>query len=181
VEVPFTRDVGPLRDAMELWRAYGTTALHDAVSWLPEITGTELSRRNAAILITDGDDNSSTLTAANARDIVARSKLPVYVLGIESGNPYRSRKSGGALYPVATILNLLAYVTGGSYYSVKGPSDVTEACHRIVEDVRSQYVLAFPLSGEGKDRYRSIRVEVKKKHSKAVHRQGYTGGAPASR
>ena len=37
VEVPFTTDLGAVREAMAAWEAYGTTALHDAIARLPEI------------------------------------------------------------------------------------------------------------------------------------------------
>jgi hypothetical protein len=50
VDVPFTSDLEQLHGAMDSWAPYGTTALHDAVSWLPEMTLEITSTKRAAVL-----------------------------------------------------------------------------------------------------------------------------------
>ncbi len=88
VDVPFTEDMGALRESVARWEAYGKTALHDAVGRLPEISGDSRNVKRAAILVTDGVDNASALSANEARELVRRAELPVYVLGLESGDPF---------------------------------------------------------------------------------------------
>ncbi len=58
VDVPFTQDIEAAREAVSSWEAWGTTALQDAVAWLPEITLEKTSIKRAAIVVTDGLDNA---------------------------------------------------------------------------------------------------------------------------
>ena len=97
IDVPFTENQRPLRETLERWEAYGKTGLHDAVSLLPQITGDSRNVKRAVILITDGADNASQVTPNQARDIVRRASLPVYVLGLESGDPYAVSAEGEKL------------------------------------------------------------------------------------
>jgi Ca-activated chloride channel family protein len=182
VDVPFTEDIGALRESIALWDPYGKTGLHDAVSRLPRISGDSRNVKRAAILITDGVDNASLITALEARSVVQRSELPVYVLGLESGDPYAVSTSGQEVYAYADVLNLLAHQTGGRYFSIGGPEDLKEACAEIADELRYQYVLGFETAGTGTPGYHRIAVAVKGRKVKQVtHRKGYKGLAPAPR
>lgn len=177
VEVPFTADVSVLGEAMGAWRAYGTTALHDAVAWLPDVTVRDRGTRRAAVLITDGADNASALEPAAARALVRRARLPVYVLGLSTGSPFKLDPEGRKLHRYADVLNLLAHQTGGRYYSIQGEADAV--CEAIDEELRSQYVLGFA-TGTGQIGYRSIRVTVPGRKVEVLHRRGYNGRLPAA-
>ncbi len=178
VDVPFTADPQPLREAVSAWEASGTTALNDAVAWLPEITAEQMSFKRAAILITDGVDNRSTMTPQQARDAVRKAELPVYVLGLDAGSPYVLGEDGKKVWRLADTLNLLAVLTGGRYYPVNGPYDMKEACAAIAEDLRHQYVLGFSTSNSGASGYHSLRVEVAGRSRTVMFRRGYRGGPP---
>ncbi|MFN7943503.1 MAG: VWA domain-containing protein [Thermoanaerobaculia bacterium] len=180
VDVPYTEDLATLREAVASWEGYGRTALHDAVAWLPEITLSGRSVKRAAVLISDGVDNASTMTAAEARDLVRRAELPVYVIGLESGDPYEVDAAGKKLYRYADVLNLLAYMTGGRYFSVRGPEDLKEVCATIEEELHRQYILGFETVANGHSKFREIDVKVD--NSKAIRvltRRGYEGLPPA--
>jgi len=179
VDVPFTEDRDAVRDAVSRWEAYGKTALHDAVAWLPDISGDSRNVKRAAVLLTDGADNASKITAAEARELVSKAELPVYVLGLESGDPFEVRSDGEKVYRYADVLNLLARFTGGRYFPIQGPDDLKEACATIAEDMRYQYVLGFDTTGTGTSEWRPISVIVKKKGVQVVARRGYRGTPPA--
>ena len=179
LEVPFTPDVAVLVAATETWRGYGTTALHDAVARLPDVAVQDHGVRRAAVLITDGFDNASRLSPTAARDLVRRARLPVYVLGLETGSPYELDAEGRKLYRHADVLNLLAHLTGGRYYSIASQDrDVEAACAAIDDELRSQYVLGFAVGGEAQDAYHSIRVTVPGRKVEVRHRLGYSGRLP---
>ncbi len=178
VEVPFTGDTEAVREALAAWDPYGQTALHDAVSLLPEISAGGTHAKRAAILITDGVDNASTIAAAEARDLVRQAQVPVYVLGLGAGSPYEVGESGEKIHRFADVLNLLALYSGGRYFAVDGPDTMKEALVVITEDLRHQYVLGFTTSGSGKEAARRIRVEVDKKNVKVLSRQAYHGTPP---
>jgi len=181
VEVPFTEDLAALREDVDRWRPYGRTALHDAVSLLPQISGASRNLKRAVVLITDGVDNASRLSAAQARQVVRRAELPVYVLGLESGDPRVVSADGDKVYRYADVLNLLAAMTGGRYFPIRGPDEVKEACASIAEELRYQYVLGFETSGIGSSRYRTITVDVRRRGAQVTFRQGYRGTRPARR
>lgn len=179
VDVPFTEDLEPLRESVASWEGWGRTALHDAVSWLPEISGDSRNVKRAAVVITDGADNASRITAAEARELVRSAELPVYVLGLQSGDPFAADDQGEKVYRYADVLNLLASMTGGRYFPIQGPDDLKEACATIAEEMRYQYVLGFDTSGVGTAEWRPISVIVKEKGVRVVARRGYRGTLPA--
>ena len=176
VEVPFTSDSEALSDALAAWRGYGTTAIHDAVAWLPEVAAHEGGTRRAAVLITDGADNASNMSPAAARELVRQARLPVYVLGLGTGSPFDLDPEGRKLHRYADVLNLLSHLSGGRYFSVK--RDVSTVCDAIVEELRAQYVLGFTTGGSASARYRTLEVTVPGKRVEVMHRQGYSGRPP---
>ena len=180
VDVPFTSDVEVAREAIAAWKAYGTTALHDAVAQLAGITASRGALKRAALLITDGVDNSSTVDPEQAREVVRQAELPVYVLGFESGSAYERREAGGKVYRFADTLNLLASLSGGRYYPISRAEDLKAACAGILEDLRHQYVLGFSTVGTGPAREHRLRVEVAGRGKRVLsHRRSYRGTAPA--
>ncbi len=181
VEVPFTSDQSALREAVSRWKAYGTTALHDAVASMPRISLEGRNPKRFAILVTDGVDNASRLTPEQARAVVQDAQLPTYVLGLSAGNPYELSTEGKKIYRYADVLSLLAAVTGGRYYSIANAEDLQKALTAILDDVRHQYVLGFS-TGDGAVRFRRLAVEVKGKDRSrrtVVFRRGYKGTPPA--
>ncbi len=180
VEVPLTTDLGVVREAMASWRGYGTTALHDAVSWLPDIAVREHSVKRAALLISDGVDNASVLSSGAARAMVRQAQMPVYVLGLESGSPFELNAEGRKRHRYADGLNLLAHLTGGQYHAIQGHKGLTEACRAMVEDLRAQYVLGFATGSGGDSAQRALRVDIPGKNVAVVHRRSYTGRLPAT-
>jgi VWFA-related protein len=181
IEVPFTKEQSALREASATWRAYGTTALHDAVSRLPGISLEGRNPKRFALLITDGVDNASRITPEAARAIVQEAHLPTYVLGLDAGNPYELNQAGKKVYRYADVLSLLAAVTGGRYYPISNHEDLRKALAEILDDVRHQYVLGFS-TGDGAVRFRPLTVEVKKSRDRrpVVFRRGYKGAPPAA-
>lgn len=178
VDVPFTSDLTVLREAVGSWKGYGTTALHDAVAWVPTISNEGHNPKRFALLVTDGVDNASRITPEEARGIVRQAQLPVYVIGLGSGNPYELTDKGEKIYRYADVLSLLAATTGGRYYAIANMDDLQKALTAILSDLRHQYVLGFP-TGEGKSSQRDVKVEVKSGDRTVLFRRGYKGPPPA--
>jgi VWFA-related protein len=177
VEVPFTGDLQTLRETLAIWEGYGTTGLYDAVAWLPHLSmaGTRIKR--AAILLTDGVDNASDIPPEQAREIVQRADLPVYVLGIETGGA----EADPASFLYADLLRLLAEGSGGRYHSIASSEEAEAATSAILRELRRQYVLGFSAAGVGPVRYRRVSVEGlgRARRAKLLHRAGYRGALPA--
>jgi Ca-activated chloride channel family protein len=176
VEVPLARAAGAIREAMELWEPFGITGLYDAVSLLPEISLGGGGVKRAAILVSDGIDNASELTPEQARDLVQRAELPVYVFAL----PGRELDDEVATFRYADLLQDLAEATGGQYYALETPTEARRICAAILGELRHRYVLGFSVSGTGPSTYHPIAVEVRgrPRRSGLVHRRGYRGTAP---
>jgi len=183
VDVPFTLDREAVSEALRSWRAYGTTALHDAVAWVPEVAQGRDGVKRAALLITDGLDNASRISPEKARELVRRAQLPVYVLGLGTGSAYATNRDGAKIFRDADLLNLLASLSGGRYFPVAGPDELKEACAELIEDLRQQYVLGFTTAEKGAGKAHQIRVDVDRGllgvERRVSHRTSYRGGEPA--
>lgn len=185
VEVPVTPELEVIEEHLQTWQPYGTTALHDAVSWIPEI---RLTARNvpAVILITDGVDNASVIAPHRAREMARRAEVPIYVVALgrsrhtaETPTAETSEDKESWLY--RDLLRRLAETTGGHYVEVRDLDHTDEACAIIEQALRSRYVLSFQAAAghlPAGERYRSIRVELPGKRLSMRHRAGYTGGPP---
>lgn len=182
VDVPFTDDATAAREAAAGWQGYGRTALHDAVGWLPEISLSGRHQRRAAILLTDGADNASTLSAGLAREMVKRAQLPVYVLALDANAARRTKKKKRQESPTSNraLLETLATTSGGGFFALE-PSEeaIKEACHQIAAELRHQYVLGFRVATEGAVADHRLRVEVTSPRTPIVitHRATFHGGA----
>lgn len=179
VEVPYTSNLGTLREAVKGWKAWGTTALHDAVAAVPTISLQGNNPKRFAILVTDGIDNASRIPPERAREIVRQAQLPFYVIGMDTGSPFEITQEGKKIYRYADVLNLLATTSGGRYFSVSGREELQEALAAILDDLRHQYVLGFS-TGEGPSRQRDLKVEVDAGDRTVLFRRGYKGPPPAS-
>ena len=181
IDVPFTTDRGALRQALDKWEAYGKTALQDAVAKLPGVIHDRPGVKRAALLITDGVDNASSIDAEQARQVLRAAEVPVYVLGLGAGPEVEKEKDADSAeaYRIADMLGLLASRTGGRYHALSGPEALSLAGAEVLEDLRHQYVLGFTMGGSGVPRDHRLDVVVRGRRNRAVSfRHGYFGLAP---
>jgi VWFA-related protein len=145
---------------------------------LPEISvGT--SGKRAAVLITDGVDNASSLTPDEAEKLVQAADLPVYVLALPSHDPQAATDPNTVRF--ADLLRQLAEATGGRYFELEAPGAARRTCASILGELRHQYLLGFSVSGNGPSKYHPIHVDVRGagRHVSLIHRRGYRGTAPS--
>lgn len=171
IKVPATDQRQPLQTALEGWQGYGTTAIHDAVAWLPEIELLRPAYRGGAVLVTDGLDNSSQLKAHRAREIVRESEVPVYVIELGVRRQQESE-------PSDSLLKRLAESSGGAYFAIDSAEDVQQSCTRLLEELRSQYILGFTIHGQDTGHYHRIEVRSKARRHSVAHRRFYRGAPP---
>lgn len=179
VDVPFTHEEAVLAEAMGLWEGYGTTALHDAVAWIPEIAVEGRHPKRAVVLVTDGVDNASQLAPEAAREVVRRARLPVFVLGLGRNGVSRTAAdlAAGGDDTYGALLQRLAHATGGRYLPLARPEHAPAAARDLLDELRHQYVLAFP-TAPGPAAERRLTVSVKTDGATVYHRRAYFGGPP---
>jgi VWFA-related protein len=143
----------------------GSTAMFDSIySVSSDLLRREAGRR-VIILVTDGQDTSSSVKMREAIERTWRSEIIVYSIGI-----------GGPDYGIDTgTLKKIAAETGGRAFFPRNEDDLDKAYAQIDEDLRSQYVMAYtPTNGARDGSFRTIQVKVKNHTDLTVrHRRGY--------
>jgi Ca-activated chloride channel family protein len=157
---------------LETLKPWSTTALYDMVLRVPEVLEKARHHRRAAILLTDGVDNASEISADQATAVARRLDTPIYVLGVEP--PPASANPEGPSFE--EILTLIADASGGHYRRIPQAEQMPEVVDELLNELSSRYILTFVTSGGGTRKWRTIRVTVD--GYQATTRSGYTGTLP---
>ncbi len=152
----------------------GYTGIWDAM-W--ETIENQLSRspeasRRAIVLLSDGDDTSSTIKRQDVIDLAVKTDAVIYAIGMRDAEFPEGKMDSGALKKVSER-------TGGRAFFPMQPSDLTQAFSQIDQELRSQYLVAYsPTNKERDGSYRRIKIEVvnpelRKDKVQLLYRQGY--------
>lgn len=170
--LPFGSPVSQLAPALESLKAYGTTALYDMLTVTPQAMEGSRNLRRAIVLITDGVDTASELTAEDAVKVLESLSDPLYVLGIE---PPPADEELDNSYE--QLLQRFASASGGRYLRVDSAARLPEFAKSLRQELTMRYILDFQPSGVGTVRWRKIEVRVEGSYQVSA-RQGYTGTLP---
>lgn len=157
---------------LETLKPWSTTALYDMVLRVPEVLEKARHHRRAAILLTDGVDNASTISADQAAAVAQRIDTPIYVLGVEPP-PAMASPDGPSF---EEILTLIADSSGGHYRRIPQAEQMPQVVDELLYELSSRYILTFETSGVGARKWRTIDVSVE--GYQATTRSGYTGTLP---
>jgi len=157
---------------LESIKPWSTTALYDMIRRVPEVVSGAGHPRQAVILLTDGVDNASELSADDATLLAQRLKTPIYVIGVEP--PPRQVTADGATYE--EVLELIAGLSGGRYQRVPSTENMPAVVDGLLHELSSRFILSFTTSGVGVKKWRRIDVKVDGYHATA--RKGYFGTLP---
>jgi len=151
----------------------GWTALYDAVATYLERVY-DLDGRKTLVMFSDGVDSRSTLSVNEVFDMVKMSEVSIHAIHFSGG-----RTNGTRLFSEGRFLRQLANETGGSYAMGSSLSKIDELYDKILEELFSQYSLAYVTTNEKRDgKYRKIKVEVDVDDVKTRYRRGYYGPEP---
>jgi Ca-activated chloride channel family protein len=156
---------------LETIRPWSTTALYDMIQRIPEVMERASHPRRAAILLTDGVDNASRVTAAEATAIAEGLDEPIYVLGVE---PPPTASAGSTSYE--DVLKLIAVASGGRYQRIPESGQMPAVARALLDELSSRFIITFATSGVGVEKYRTLEVTVD--GYRATTRKGYTGTLP---
>ena len=157
---------------LETLKPWSTTALYDMVLRVPEVLEKARHHRRAAILLTDGVDNASEISAEDAMAVAQRLDTPIYVLGVEP--PPAMATTDGPSFE--EILTLVADASGGHYRRIPQAEQMPQVVDELLKELSSRYILTFETSGVGARKWRTIEVTVDGYQS--TTRSGYTGTLP---
>ena len=174
---PFTPGLRRLPTELSRVTPFGATSLNDAIARTAERLGSQEGRRRAVVVFTDGRDNASRLTTLEVSTLASSIDVPVYVVEVVAGidNPTAETAAiGPRSSALAGALKDLAHATGGATFVVSGPAERSMIAHRIVDELRHQYLIAFESSGQ--PGWHPLVVRSRAKDLTVRARSGYVAG-----
>jgi VWFA-related protein len=148
----------------------GGTNFYDAVYLACHDKMASEAGRKALIILTDADDNGSTISLNEAVEAAQRADTVIHMLVVYD------RMFGGANFSAA---KKLAEETGGRSIDVHNSKDLLKAFDEISEELRTEYSLGYyPTNTKLDGSFRKLRVEVSNKDDKALTRKGYYSKMP---
>lgn len=175
----FTADRAALGRAIRQTEAGGSTALYNAIyislSELKRIraeSGPDI-RRQAIVLLSDGEDTSSNLEHEEVLDSAKRSEVVVYPIAIrDKETTTESRGWNEAEY----VLRTLAQQTGGRNFQVTEAAQLPGVYSQIADELANQYTLAYESTNTKRDgAWRKIVVTLAHGNGIARTKAGYFG------
>jgi len=174
---PFTAGLQRLPERLQSVRPFGATSLHDAVARTAEKAATRVGLRRAVVVLTDGNDNASRLTASEVSGIASSIDVPVYIIGIVAAIDNPSSDLSATTYERSALTNSLsdlAFWTGGQAFVASSIADRSLTARQIVDELRHQYLIAFEPSGT--PGWHPLVVRAKGKDLTVRARSGYFAG-----
>ena len=165
----FTDKVPLLAAGVQRLSNGGGTALYDAIykafkeKLLRETSDHPI--RKAIVILSDGEDNQSEYTRAQAIEMAERAEVIIYAI---------STDDSGLILRGDKVLEDLASATGGRAFFPYKMKDISRSFAAIEDELRSQYAVSYKPSDFDPDgRYRSIQITALKKDLQVRTRRGY--------
>ena len=175
----FTSNVADLEGAIRRTAAGGSTSLHNAIYIaLKELKKVQARssddiRRQAIIVLSDGEDTSSLVSFEEVLELAKRSETAIYSIGLRSRGPERAR---GSFNESDFVLRQLAQETGGKAYFARAATELTGIYEQISDELSSQYMVGYTSKNPKRDgAWRRIVVRVLESGATARTKQGYYG------
>ncbi len=174
---PFTNEFPALERAIRGTTADGSTALYNSIyislKELKKIKAKseEEIRRQAIVLLSDGDDTSSLLPYEEVLDLAKRSENAIYTIGL------RPPDIGRASFKEAEyVLRQLAQETGGRSFFPTAAHELPKIYDAISQELSTLYSVAYSSRNPSRNgAWRRVVVRVTRPGLATRTRQGYFG------
>ncbi len=180
IDQEFTSDVNKLRDGLGHIESRGGTALYDAVVASADKLVADAKRaKQVLILITDGEDNASSLNLEQTIHRVQQLSGPViYSIGLLFGD----EMSHAEVRHARRALEMLSTETGGIAFFPKSIENIDQIAAEVARDIRNQYTLGYhstkPTTEPG---FRQVHVTAEAKGMTKLTVRTRTGYFPVTR
>jgi Ca-activated chloride channel family protein len=173
---PFTSKTGELEQAIRRTAPGGSTSLFNAVYIsLKELKKVQARnaddiRRQAIIVLSDGEDTSSLVTFEEVLELAKRSETAIYAIGLRSRGGNYSKGFKEAEF----VLRQLAQETGGRAFFPNQIEDLANVYGQIADELSSQYTIGYMSKNQRRDgAWRRVVVRVSRPNTTARTKQGY--------
>lgn len=176
----FTSNIPSLERAIRRTVAGGSTSLYNALYVsLKELRKIQTNpaqevRRQAVILLSDGEDTSSLVSFDEVLELARRSETVIYSIGLMSPDANPSRGFREANF----ALRQFSQETGGRAYFPTDVSTLASIYGQIFDELSSQYTVGYTSRNQRRDgAWRRIVVRVNRPSVTARTKEGYYGPA----
>jgi len=163
-----TTDPDQRLKAVDRLAPWGATALYDVV-----IAGTDMlgrgQGRKAMLVFSDGEDQGSHASLADAERKLEASDVTLYVIAQGRGTKMAALKK---------VMTRLAGASGGRALVTEKPEELRAAFADLLEELSNQYLLGYtPTNGNHDGTLRRLKVEVEG-HAQIRAREAYRAPGP---
>jgi VWFA-related protein len=152
----------------------GYTGIWDAMWMTIEnlLSKTPEGTRRAIVLLSDGDDTSSTIKKQDVIDFAVKSDVAIYSIGFRDRDFPEGKLDTGALRKISDR-------TGGRAFFPTQPDELQASFAQIDQELRSQYLIGYSPTNKNRDgSYRRTRIEIinptlRQNKAQLFYRQGY--------
>ena len=174
----FTNSGPELEHAIHKTSAGGSTSMYNAVyialKDLKKIVAknTEEIRRQAIVLLSDGEDTSSLLPFEEVLDLAKRSETAIYSIGLRSPDGPGTTTKG--FKEAEFVLRQFSQETGGRSFFPNQVSDLANVYGQISDELSSQYTVGYTSRNSRHDgSWRRVVVRVNRPNLTARTKLGY--------
>ncbi len=175
---PFSNSASELEQAIRKTSAGGSTSLYNAVYIaLKDLkkavaTNADEIRRQAVIVLSDGEDTSSLLPFEEVLDLAKRSETAIYAIGLRNAEGPSTSMKG--FKEAEFVLRQFAVETGGRAFFPSQVADLSAIYGQIADELSSQYTVGYTSKNMRRDgAWRRIVVRVSRPNVTARTKQGY--------
>jgi Ca-activated chloride channel family protein len=173
---PFSNDVAALEKAIRDTSAGGSTSLYNAVYIaLNEMKklrarSVEEIRRQAIVVLSDGEDTSSLLPFEEVLELAKRSVTAIYAIGLHSKEPRVASSFNEADF----VLKSLCQETGGRAFFPQAVGELDAIYSQIADELSSQYTVGYTSKNPKRNgAWRRIVLRVARPNAIPRTKQGY--------
>jgi Ca-activated chloride channel homolog len=157
---------------------FGSTSLYDAIAQVGQRVVAQGRARRVVVVVTDGVDTSSRLSASEVSQFASAIDVPVYVIAVVTPleDPGEAaRAAGGTPASAERPLEDLAHETGGLMFIASAPAHASLAARQIAAELHQWYQIAFePGSHAG---WHALTLRTRQKGLLVRARGGYIAGS----
>jgi Ca-activated chloride channel family protein len=179
--IEFTQDKDALERAIRRTEASGSTSLYNALytslralTQIRQERGPDI-RRQAIVLLSDGQDTTSVIPYEDVLDLAKRSEVVIYAIALQD-KPDGTGRNESAWKENQYVLGQLTASTGGRAFSVTDPTALPAIYAQIADELSNQYTIGYASKSTRRDgAWRRIVVRVTRPNMTARTKAGYFG------
>ena len=175
----FTDDRSRVLRTVEDLKPQGKTALYDAIALGLQRVAQGRHQKRALLLVTDGNDTTSSVKLETALLLARRSEVIIYAMGIGHGERGSFGHDQVKDEVDMKVLNAFAEATGGAAFFLEnahegGRDRIDEAAAEVAAELKQQYTLGYRPTNRRKDgAFRHIKIELSDKSLRVRTKRGY--------